>query len=314
MGTFLGHIVPGLALTLLGLWHIINTIRAYFLRGPNNFRVGFWYPFDGPLPQLKHLELVSILFFSVFVIFMQVLDYPLLRFAFKLDNFEHATMFLHLVIFAGFTLTAELTHSFEILSGVVGILAASVFGQELFLLHFHSADHVGLEGHYHWLLQLIVLVSVIGALTATCFPTSFPAALVLSISVVIQGCWFMIMGITLWTPQFVPKGCMMALADASSQDMRGAVTCESKEADLRAKALANLQFSWTLSGLLIFTACVCLKLAGKCTPRGQSSEYEQLHSGGVDLPILTNGLKPAHPSEYVKPGKSGPWGQTALEI
>jgi|UniRef100_A0A2N9F0S9 hypothetical protein len=295
MGTFVGHMVPGLALTLLGLWHTINTIRAYFLKGPSNFRIRFWYPFGGSLSKLKHLELILILSFSVFAILMQILDYPFFRFAYRLDNFEHATMFLHLVVFAGFTLSAELIHSLDILSGVVGILAATVFGQELFLLRFHSADHVGLEGHYHWLLQLIVSISFIVALAATFFPTSFPAALVLSISVVFQGCWFMIMGFMLWVPQFVPKGCVMVLAEVSSDYMLGAISCNSKEADLRAKALANLQFSWILSGILIFTGCICLKLAGKCTLiRGQSTEYEQLHSRGVDLPVSIDGFKQAH--------------------
>ncbi|PRQ23367.1 hypothetical protein RchiOBHm_Chr6g0260561 [Rosa chinensis] len=95
-------------------------------------------------------------------------------------------MFLHLTIFAGFTLSAEFINSFQILSGVVGLLMASVFCQELFLLHFHSTDHVGLEGHYHWLLQLIVFASVMAALAATCCRTSLPAALVLFISVVFQ--------------------------------------------------------------------------------------------------------------------------------
>ena len=152
MGTFVGHLVPGLALTLLGLWHSINTIRAYALKGSTNFTARFWYPFNSPFSNLKYLELIFILFFSVFAIFMQVLDFPFLRLTFELDNFEHSSIFLHLAIFAGFTLSAELTHSLGRLSGVSGILATSVFGQELFLLHFHSTDHVGLEGHYHWLL------------------------------------------------------------------------------------------------------------------------------------------------------------------
>ncbi|XP_062007472.1 uncharacterized protein LOC133724689 isoform X4 [Rosa rugosa] len=156
MGTFIGHIVPGFALTLLGLWHTVNTIRSYFLKGPSNFRVRFWYPLNCPFPKIKHLELIFILSFSVFAIIMQVLDFPFLNFSFKLHNLEHATMFLHLAIFAGFTLSAEFINSFQIISGVVGLLTASVFCQELFLLHFHSTDHVGLEEHYHWLLQLIV--------------------------------------------------------------------------------------------------------------------------------------------------------------
>ncbi|KAH7517910.1 uncharacterized protein LOC107435555 [Ziziphus jujuba] len=295
MGTFVGHIIPGLAFTLLGLWHTINTIRSYFLQGPSNFTVRFWYPLNSPPSKLKHLELIFILSFSLFAIFMQILDFPFLRFAFKLDNFEHATMFIHLALFAGFTFFAELIHSMQILSGVAGILVASVFGQELFLLHFHSTDHVGLEGHYHGLLQLIVFVSLIAALAASCFPTSLPAALVLSNSVVFQGCWFMNMGFMLWLPRFVPLGCNLNSAEGSSDDMLGAVICGSGDADFRARALANLQFSWILSGILIITGSMCLRSAAKFTPREPPNEYEQLRSRGADVQILMNCFKQTHP-------------------
>eukprot|EP00257_Ricinus_communis_P016468 XP_015574641.1 uncharacterized protein LOC8275540 isoform X2 [Ricinus communis] len=278
MGTFVGHFVPALALILLGLWHTINTVRAYCLKGSTSFNAKFWYPFYGTLSRLKHFELIFVLSFSAFAIIVQILDFPLLRYAFKLDNFEHATMFLHLAIFSGFTLFTEITHSSEILSGVSGILASSVFGQELFLLHFHSTDHVGLEGHYHWLLQLIVFVSLVSALAATNFPSSFPAALVLSISVVFQGCWFMNMGFMLWVPNLIPEGCVMQLSEANTYGMHGAVTCGSIDADLRARALANLQFSWILAAILLFTGGACLKSAGRCTSRVQSIEYEQLHN------------------------------------
>lgn len=296
MGTFVGHIVPGLALALLGVWHIINTIRAYHLKGSVNFISRFWHPFQIPLFNLKHLELILLLSFSIFSIVMQVLDFPFMRFSFKLDNFEHASMFLHVAIFACFTLFVESTQSSEILSVVSGILAASVFGQELFLLHYHSADHVGLEGHYHWLLQLIVVVSLVAALSATSFPSSFPSALVLSISVVFQGCWLMNMGFMLWVPEFVPQGCVVKLGDASSSNnMLGAITCETRDAGLRARALANLQFSWILSGILIFMGCICFTFANKYPPRGQSTGYEKLYSRGVDVSVAVCSGKQANP-------------------
>ncbi|GLT44323.1 hypothetical protein SLA2020_182280 [Shorea laevis] len=294
MGTFVGHLLPGLVLALLGLWHTVNTVRAYCLKGSSKFMARFWYPFHCRVSVLKHLELIIILSFSLFAIFMQVFDLPFLRFAFKLDGFEHAAIFLHLGIFAGFTLAAELTNSSGILCGVSGILATSVFSQELFLLHFHSADHVGLEGHYHWLLQLVVVVSLMAAIAATCFPTSFSAALVLPISVVFQGCWFMNMGFMLWVPKFVPEGCFTQL-DEGSSIIHGAVTCESAEADLRARALANLQFSWILAAILMFTGFAGLKFAGKCTSGGQSTEYEQLHVRSADVPINVDRFKSADP-------------------
>ncbi|PRQ23320.1 hypothetical protein RchiOBHm_Chr6g0260061 [Rosa chinensis] len=68
MGTFIGYIVPGFALTLLGLWHTVNTIRSYFLKSPSNFGVRSWCPLNCPFSKIKHLELIFILSFSVFAI------------------------------------------------------------------------------------------------------------------------------------------------------------------------------------------------------------------------------------------------------
>ncbi|KAF9615816.1 hypothetical protein IFM89_026496 [Coptis chinensis] len=168
-----------------------------------------------------------------------------------LDSLEHATMFLHLAIYAGIALVVELTHIPEVFMWFIGLLAASVFSQELFLLHFHSTDHVGLEGHYHWLLQLIV------------------------------GCWFLNMGFILWVPRFVPKGCMVSFVEGGN-DMHGAVTCGTNDAFLRARALANLQFSLILAAIMILTSSLCLTLAGKYIARRQSIEYERIHSRGAD--------------------------------
>lgn len=295
MGFFVAHVVQGSALALLGLWHTIHTIRSYLVKGPANFTVRFWYQFNTtPQSRLKHLELVSILSFSILAFFDQILDFPHFHYAFKLDNFEHATMFIHLALFAGFSLSTELTDSLDLFSGFVGILASSVFSQELFLLHFHSTDHVGLEGHYHWLLQLIVLVSLVSSLAATIFPNNFNAALVLSISLIFQGCWFINMGFMLWIPSFVPEGCAMNLAKPSGHEIIGAVTCSSKEADFRARGLANLQFSWILSSILIFAGIICLKLSRKCTITTNRLEYERIQTkGATDSALANEGFKQA---------------------
>ncbi|KAF9604063.1 hypothetical protein IFM89_001938 [Coptis chinensis] len=198
-----------------------------------------------------------------------------------LDSLEHATVFLHLAIYAGIALVVKLTHLPEVFMWFVGLLAASVFSQELFLLHFHSTDHVGLEGHYHWLLQLIVLVSFVSALAMISFPSSVSAAIVLSVSVLFQGCWFLNMGFILWVPRFVPKGCMVSFVEGGN-DMHGAVTCGTNDAFLRARALANLQFSLILAAIMILTSSLCLTLAGKYIARRQSIEYERIHSRGAD--------------------------------
>ena len=119
MGSFVGHLVLGLALAFLGLWHAINTIRSYLVKGPANFTARFWYEFNTLQSRLKHFQLVSILSFSILAILMLVLDFPHFHYAFKLDNFEHATMFIHLALFAGFSLSTELTDSLDLFSGFV---------------------------------------------------------------------------------------------------------------------------------------------------------------------------------------------------
>ncbi|CAN8320974.1 unnamed protein product [Cochlearia groenlandica] len=286
MGTFLGHFVPGLLLALLGLWHLYNTIRSYCLKGQETFITRFYFPF----PKLKHLELILIFIFSLFSIILLTLDFPNFNFSsFKPDNLEHASMFLHLIIFTCFALFCELTLCSELYSGLIGILSASVFAQELFLLHFHSTDHLGLEGHYHFLLQIIAFVSFSSSLASASFPKSFSAALVLSVSVMFQGCWFLNMGFMLWVPSYVPRGCASntLTSDRNRRSVvvhSSAVACESPGAEVRAKALANLQFSWILSFILIITCALCLKLSSKIVlPKNRSSEeYERLCRQGSD--------------------------------
>ncbi|KAK6143506.1 hypothetical protein DH2020_023854 [Rehmannia glutinosa] len=284
MGTFAGHLVPGLALAFLGLRHTINTTRVYFLIGSNKFILRFWYPFKTPLWKLQHLEPILVLSFSIFAIFTQIFDIKHLRFSFELDNIEHVTMFLQLVIFTSFTLFTELTHLSENTLGVSGILLTSVFGQELFLLHYHSTDHIGLEGHYHWLMQLIVFIRDF-------FSGQLSRAFILSISVMFQGFWFVNMGFVLWVPDFVPRGCVNQAMNPSDGVMRGAVICGSPEFDSRARALANLQFCWILSSILIFVASMCVVFGRQWKSRRQSVEYEQLSSPGVRDPIATVGFK-----------------------
>ncbi|XP_071701425.1 uncharacterized protein [Rutidosis leptorrhynchoides] len=140
-------------------------------------------------------------------------------------------------------------------------------------------------------MQLIVIVSLLAALSVTMFPSSFPSSLVLSISVAFQGFWFINMGFMLWVPELVPKGCTMWLGHGGESDMHGAVVCGSNKAVLRAKGLANLQFSWILAGILIFVGCICLFYPEKGPQRVQSVEYERLNSRVAEIPLSVGGLK-----------------------
>ncbi|MQM11123.1 hypothetical protein Taro_044023 [Colocasia esculenta] len=281
MGTFTGHLVPGLAFTLLGLWHTLNTISSYKLRGQSGFTATTWYPVFSHLPLVKYLELLLLLAFSALAMSMQLLDLPLLRLSYTPDGLEHAAMFFHLSVYASAALVAELSSCppAGALHGLVGVLAANVFAQELFLLHFHSTDHVGVEGHYHWLLQVVVTASFLSAVITAGVPGSFPAALVRSMSVMFQGVWFMVMGFALWVPQLVPEGCHPSAGGGLQGGVSGAITCGTVEADARARMLGNLQFSWVFAGISIFTASLCQRHGG------DGMAYRQLVAAGVDVQL-----------------------------
>ena len=85
----------------------------------------------------------------------------------------------------------------------------------------------------------------------------------------------MVMGFALWVPSLVPKGCHATGSEGAGG--HGAVACGTEEASRRAMALANLQFSWVLAGVLVLTAYLCLRPEWKCM------EYRQLQCRGVDV-------------------------------
>lgn len=273
MGTLLGHLVPGLAFAILGIWHLLNTVRSYKLKGASGFRSATWYPFPSPLAGLKHLELYLLLSFSVLAMVTQLVDLPLLSVTLRPDSLEHATMYLHLAIYATVALAADLLPSPPAIGDVVAALAASVFGQELFLLRFHSADHAGLEGHYHWLLQVIVAASVVATAGSAVAPRSFAVAVVRSAAVLFQGLWFVAMGLALWVPALVPAGCHGVEEEGDGGAMmRSAVACGTEEAARRAVVMANLQFSWVLAAVWAVTAYLCLRVDCRCL------EYRQIQA------------------------------------
>ncbi|KAL6538970.1 hypothetical protein OROMI_025296 [Orobanche minor] len=137
-------------------------------------------------------------------------------------------------------------------------------------------------------MQLIACISFLAALHATTSPNSFPAALILSILVIFQGFWFVNMGFVLWVPSLVPRGCF----NQSMNLTGGAVVCGGREADLRARALANLQFCWIFSSISILVASISVIFGRQLTLR-RTVEYEQLsnRSGSHDDRIATVGCK-----------------------
>ncbi|KAJ7299190.1 hypothetical protein O6H91_Y284500 [Diphasiastrum complanatum] len=164
-----------------------------------------------------------------------------------LNNFEHSSICLFFLLYATVALCASCLRM-QVPSGLLHVLAAFAFSQELLLFHLHSADHMGLEGQYHWLLQLVVFVCLCCTLLEITVPHSFLVALIRSMAVFFQGWWFIQTALVLWIPAFTPTGCKM-----NNEEDHKLVRCNDHTTEMRAKALADLQFSWYLAAIVIFT-------------------------------------------------------------
>ncbi|KAG0570950.1 hypothetical protein KC19_6G200200 [Ceratodon purpureus] len=258
MGTFVGHILPGAGFLLLGLWHLYNAVAAH-VRSPWHFKTRTWFPPRGLSHRLRHAELYFIMLGSCLSIAAELFICPAAHQpwaddwsipAYHLNNFEHSTISLFMLIYAALALMVDVTQ-LHVPQGWLHGLAAIALSQELLLFHFHSADHMGLEGHYHWLLQLPIAVSIL-CLVAEIAIRNLPVITIMrSVAILFQGTWFIQMGMVLWTPSLLPKGCAVVKTEFSET-----VRCATDAATHQAKALANLQFSWHLAAIMVFTGAL----------------------------------------------------------
>ncbi|XP_057732768.1 uncharacterized protein LOC130948080 isoform X1 [Arachis stenosperma] len=265
MGTMLeGHEILGFGFFVIGLWHLFNNIKIHSSSSSssNSFKSTIWFP----TKRFRYLELNFIIASCTMFIAMELFIAPDLHQPFDSDgsipanhlhNFEHSLMASSFLVYAAFTMffdmksiitkaQHELTH----------FLASMAFAQQFLLIHFHTRDHAGVEGQYHYLLQILIVVSLTTTIMGIGFPNSFMVSFVRSLSITFQGLWLMIMGFFLWTPGYQAKGC--SLHPEMNTYM---VRCSDDKALHRAVSLVNLQFSWLLILVTVFAMCFFLVLS-----------------------------------------------------
>ncbi|XP_078180050.1 uncharacterized protein LOC144574075 [Carex rostrata] len=249
MGTLVGHVAPGFGFLLIGVWHFFNHIRLFSVQ-PKSYVAPPWFP----SPFMRHLELILIILGSLGSISMELVIGPEKHQPFDddgtipsnhLHNFEHASISLTFLIYAAFTIYFDRIKMKE-RDAMSQFLGAIAFAQQLLIFHLHSADHMGVEGQYHWLLQTVIAVSLATTLLSIPYPRSIMVSFVRSVSIAFQGIWFIVMGIMLWTPSLISKGCFLNI-----EEDHQVVRCHTTEAHDRAKSLVNIQFSWYLTGTVV---------------------------------------------------------------
>ncbi|XP_021891142.1 transmembrane protein 45A-like [Carica papaya] len=264
MGSLVGHVAPGFAFFLLGFWHLFNHMRLHYLH-PNSYTSTPWFPTS----KFRYAELFFIMVGTSISIAMELFIGPERHQPFDPDgtipsyhlhNFEHSSISLTFFVYAVFAILLDKypnypAQNINLIKGLTQLIGAIAFAQQLLLFHLHSADHMGVEGQYHLLLQYVIAVSLATTLIGIRYPKSFLISFVRSVSITFQGIWLVVMGYMLWTPGLIPKGCFINLEEGHE-----VVRCSSQEGLHRAKSLVNIEFSWYLVGITIFAVSFYLGL------------------------------------------------------
>lgn len=307
MGTLVGHVAPGFGFFLIGIWHLINHIRLHALH-PKSYTSLPWFP----TPRIRYLELFLIMGGCLASISMELFIGPKKHQPLDIDgtipsnhlhNFEHSNISLTFFVYALFTIIFDkVTLQPQTKYGMTQLLGAIAFSQQLLLFHLHSSDHMGVEGQYHWLLQIAIFVCLATTLLGIQFPKSFLNSFVRSYSIMFQGIWLMVMGFMLWTPKFIPKGCFINFEEGHK-----VVRCENDEALERAKALVNIQFSWYIVGITIF--CVTLYLIlikifqEKIEYQSLNSKFEEIEDDLEDVEAQKSSKNGVESNRFLEMGK-----------
>lgn len=271
MGTLVGHVAPGFGFFVIGLWHLFNHIKLHALY-PNSYTSLPWFPTS----KHRYSELFLIMAGCTMSIAMELFIGPARHQPFDTDgtipsnhlhNFEHASISLTFFIYAFFSICLDKIET-KTKHGLTQLLGCVAFSQQLLVFHLHSSDHMGVEGQYHKLLQIVILLCLATTLLGINYPQSFIISFVRSLSILFQGLWLMVMGFMLWIPQLIPKGCFL-----NSEDGHQVVRCHGDEALHRAKALVNIEFSWYIIGVTIFAVTAYIMLLKKFP---EKVEYESL--------------------------------------
>ncbi|CAI9106786.1 OLC1v1006005C1 [Oldenlandia corymbosa var. corymbosa] len=184
-----------------------------------------------------------------------------------LRSFEHSNISLTFFMYALFSIILDRIRS-PAKYGLTLFSIAVAFGQELLIFHLHSTGHNGVEGQYHWLLQILIFVSFFTTLLSIGYPKNFLNSFIRSVSILFQGVWLMVMGFMIWTPELLPKGCFL-----NFEDGHHVARCHNNEALERAKSLVNIEFNWYLIGVTVFVLSLYLAIF-KVSKAEEKVEFE----------------------------------------
>ena len=147
--------------------------------------------------------------------------------------------------------------SFPIPSLLLNLIGLFAFIVEFLLFYLQRKDPSGIENRYFDLLLVPITVCIFSTILDLKTPNSNFPKFSRGVGLILQGMWFLQMGLSFYTKNFVAHGCSL------HQKSRGNYTikCKGHPEYHRARAIATLQFNCHLALLVILVACMYSILA-----------------------------------------------------
>lgn len=293
MGTFFGHLAPGVFILAIGLWHLYNTLSSYS-RSPATFRSRVWHPVPWGGGRLWYLEPWLLAVGTAALAFYELLicsDFrPLENGAipfYLLEDWEHTSMVSTFCLFALAVLLSETTALLPLPPGGQHLLAVAAFCTEWVLFNFHSINHGGLEGQAHLLLTYAVAAVIFGGVATALAPACFLADCVMTLGVALNGTWLIQMAFNLYIDGAVPTGCHHGPDLPDGRD--GRTLCDTKDAEHRGMAILNLEFNFHVLCLLVLYVVSYAAIRRACP---EEATYTGLNESEADAYSKEDGYGP----------------------
>ncbi|KAL9427453.1 hypothetical protein AB3S75_029609 [Citrus x aurantiifolia] len=176
-------------------------------------------------------------------------------------------------------------NSFSLPKVVLDLIALFGFVEEFFLFYLQKKDTSGIENRYFDLLLVPILICVVSTVLALepSKSRSNYATLVRGMGLILQGLWFLQMGLSFFTG-FMAHGCALHEKSRGNYTIR----CKGHPEYHRARAIATLQFNLHLALLVVFSVGLYSMVAKGNRVRGDFLQYKPLGAEMQPIEIVSN--------------------------
>ncbi|CAK8541248.1 unnamed protein product [Lathyrus sativus] len=187
-------------------------------------------------------------------------------------------------------------------SPLLNLITAFGFAEEFLLFYLQRKDPTGIENRYYDLLLVPIAICVFSTLLDLGSYESNVPKLGRGIGLILQGTWFVQMGFSLFSSNFVAEGCNLHLFSKGNYTLR----CKGHPEYHRARAIATLQFNCHLALMVVVLVAFYSFTCGKIGDLGRSSteglKYTHL---GAEMHSLENFTLDSDDDQEVKDGSVG---------